>query len=39
MSSKSPLKDYSRLLGADRTAKKEENSYRLRMYDTADRIA
>jgi hypothetical protein len=35
MTSKSPIKDYSRLLGADRTAKKEENLSRLRFFDTA----
>ncbi len=39
MTSKSPIKDYSRLLGADRTAKKEENLSRLRFFDTAERVA
>lgn len=38
MSSKSPIKDYSRLLGVERTVKKEENAYRLRTFDTSERI-
>lgn len=39
MTSKSPIKDYSRLLGVERTTKKEENFSRLRQYEFADRIA
>ena len=39
MTSKSPIKDYSRLLGVDRTVKKEENVSRLRLFDSSDRIA
>lgn len=39
MSSKSPIKDYSRLLGVERTTKKEENFSRIRQYEFADRIA
>ena len=39
MTSKSPIKDYSRLLGVDRTVKKEENLSRLRLFDTSERIA
>jgi hypothetical protein len=35
MSTKSPIKDYSRLLGVERTAKKEESFYRMH---TSDRI-
>lgn len=35
MASKSPIKDYSRLLGVDRTVKKEENLYRMH---TSERI-
>lgn len=38
--SKSPIKDYSRLLGQSRTAKKDENvaPYRYYKYETSDRI-
>ena len=38
--SKSPLKDYSRLLGQSRTAKKDENiaPYRLYRLDTSEHI-
>lgn len=39
MSSKSPIKDYSRLLGVERTTKKEENFSRIRQYEFVDRIA
>lgn len=38
MSSKSPIKDYSRLLGVERTVKKEENFSRLYQFDTSERI-
>lgn len=38
MTSKSPIKDYSRLLGAERTVKKEENFSRLRQFEFADRL-
>jgi len=39
MTSKSPIKDYSRLLGYDRTVKKEENISRLRVFETSEAIA
>jgi len=39
MSSKSPLKDYSRLLGVERTVKKDEGAYRIRAFDSSERIA
>lgn len=35
--SKSPIKDYSRLLGQSRTVKKEEHIYKYR-YDTSNHI-
>lgn len=40
MTTKSPLKDYSRLLGQERTVKKEENFAPKRLYkfDTSDQI-
>lgn len=37
MSSKSPIKDFSRLIGYERTVRKEENA-RLRVFDTSDQI-
>ena len=39
MTSKSPIKDYSRLLGYDRTVKKEENVSRLRVFETSEAIS
>lgn len=36
--SKSPLKDYSRLLNNSRTAKKEENFHKYRPFESSDRI-
>lgn len=38
MSSKSPLKDYSRLLGYERTVKKEDGLARMRIYETSEQI-
>lgn len=38
MSSKSPIKDYSRLIGYERTAKKEEGGARLRAFDSSEQI-